>query len=74
LGEVHVQPDVDLQRYLDEQEFRLGMRVNLGAIILSTLLAFGIWLAGEMVETQKVQGCYALLIDVASSVAGAIKS
>jgi hypothetical protein len=36
------------------------MRVNLvSAIILSALLAFGIWLADEMVETQKFQGCYA---------------
>ena len=57
---VHVQRDVDLQRYRDDQEFRLRMRVNLvGAIILSALLAFGIWLADEMMETQKVQGCYA---------------
>ena len=57
---VHVQQDVDLQRYLEDQEFRLRMRVNLvSAIILSALLAFGIWLADEMVETQKFQGCYA---------------
>jgi hypothetical protein len=36
------------------------MRVNLvGAIILSALLAFGIWLADEMVETKKFHGCYA---------------
>ena len=57
---VHVQRDVDLQRCRDDQEFRLRMRVYLvGAIILSALLAFGIWLADEMMETQKVQGCYA---------------
>jgi hypothetical protein len=57
---VPVQRDADLQRYLDDQEFRLRMRVNLvGAVILSALLALGIWLADKMVETQKVQGCYA---------------
>ena len=57
---VHVQRDVDLQRYRDDQEFRLRMSVYLvGAIVLSPLLALGIWLADEMVETQKVQGCYA---------------
>jgi len=44
----------------DEEEYRVRMRLNLvAAIVILGLLTFGIWLADEMVEAQKVQGCYA---------------
>jgi len=57
---VHVRQDADLQRYRDEEEFRHRMKVNFaGAVVLLVLLTFGIWLANEMVEAHKVQGCYA---------------
>ena len=44
----------------DRAEFRQRMKINcFAAAILIALLSFGIWLADEMVATQKVQGCYA---------------
>jgi len=44
----------------DEEEYRARMRMNfVAAIVILGLLTFGIWLADEMVEAQKVQGCYA---------------
>jgi hypothetical protein len=58
---VDVQRDVDPRRYReDEDEFRHRMKVNfVAAIALLVVLTFGIWLANAMVDTQKVQGCYA---------------
>lgn len=47
-------------READRAEFLHRMKVNcFAAAVLIALLSFGIWLADEMVATQKVQGCYA---------------
>jgi hypothetical protein len=52
-----VEPDRDSE---DRAEFRQRMKVNcFAAAVLVALLSLGIWLADEMVATQKVQGCYA---------------
>lgn len=52
---------VDPQRYdEDRAEFRQRMKMNcVAAVVIVALLSIGIWLANAMVETQKVQGCYA---------------
>ena len=52
---------VDTQRYdEDRAEFRQRMKMNcVAAVVIVALLSIGIWLANAMVETQKVQGCYA---------------
>lgn len=50
----------DDAREADRAEFFQRMKVNcFAAAVLIALLSFGIWLADEMVATQKVQGCYA---------------
>ena len=61
LKNVDVRLDVDPLTFREEEdEFRHRMKVNfVAAIVLLALLIFGIWLADAMVETQKVQGCYA---------------
>src|SRR5215469_16486007 len=44
----------------DRAEFRQRMKINcFAAAVLIALLSFGIWLADEMVATEKAQGCYA---------------
>jgi hypothetical protein len=52
---------VDSQRdEEDRAEFRQRMKMNcVAAVVIVALLSIGIWLANAMVETQKVQGCYA---------------
>ena len=42
-----------------EDEYRHRVRVNLFATIaLAGLLSVGVWLATEMIDIQKSQGCY----------------
>ncbi len=36
------------------------MKINLlAAAAVAVLLAIGVWLAGEMMQSQRAQGCYA---------------
>ena len=58
---VHVQRNVDPEQIReDKDEVRHRMKVNFAAaIVLLGLLTLGIWLVDALVDTQKVQGCYA---------------
>ena len=43
-----------------EDEYDHRMRANLfAAVVMVVLIAVGVWLANALVETQRVQGCYA---------------